>query len=70
MLKISNSIASVTVGSSSPTYREAEGAEDEGAGAGGMYCAGAGAGMDWGGCCCSGASTGAAAGGEVDILVF
>jgi hypothetical protein len=67
ILKISNSIASVTVGSSSPTYREAEGA-DATDGGGGLYEDAAAGGTEeasgtWGGT--SGAGT-----GEEDILCF
>lgn len=48
MLKISNNIASVTVGSSSPTYSEAEGAAAPVLGGGALYGAGAGIGTGWG----------------------
>ena len=43
MLKISNSIASVTVGSNSPTYKDADGALAPVVG-GAVYATGAGAG--------------------------
>jgi hypothetical protein len=60
MLKISKSMASLTVGSSSPTYKEAEGVEATEDGGGGLYAAGAGAAGAAGAPSTAGATAGAA----------